>query len=102
MLHRRDCAWFPPDVMLYQSDHWPTLGRVLVGPNFFHLKMMEAAVFLETFNAAEMFRYPFPDLYLDTIVVSVTIIKCEDLFYQINSLCKYYYVIKLIVSTLIN
>jgi hypothetical protein len=33
----------------------PTLGRVLVVPNFFHLRMMEATVFLWTFNAAEMF-----------------------------------------------
>jgi hypothetical protein len=27
----------------------------LVVSNFFHLRMMEATVFLETFNAAEMF-----------------------------------------------
>jgi hypothetical protein len=44
------------------------LGRTLVVPNFFHLRMMEATVFLGTFNAAEMFYYPFPDLYLDTIL----------------------------------
>ena len=31
----------------------PVLGRVLVVPNFFHLRM--AIVFLGTFNAAEMF-----------------------------------------------
>jgi hypothetical protein len=31
------------------------LGSVLVVPNFFHLRMMEATVFLGTFNAAEMF-----------------------------------------------
>ena len=31
----------------------PALGRVLVVPNFFHLKMM-------SFNAAEMFLVPFP------------------------------------------
>uniref|UniRef100_A0A8C7QDR0 DNA-directed RNA polymerase n=1 Tax=Oncorhynchus mykiss TaxID=8022 RepID=A0A8C7QDR0_ONCMY len=30
----------------------PALGRVLVVPNFFHLRMMEATVFLGTFNAA--------------------------------------------------
>ena len=29
----------------------PALGRVLVVPNFFHLSMMEATVFLGTFNA---------------------------------------------------
>jgi hypothetical protein len=31
----------------------PALGRVMVVPNFFHLRMMEATVFLGTFNAAE-------------------------------------------------
>ena len=46
----------------------PALGRVLVIPNFFHLRMMEATVFLGTFNAAEMFCYPPPDLCLDTIL----------------------------------
>ena len=44
------------------------LGRVLVVPNFFHLRMIEATVFLGTFNAADMFWYPFPDLCLDTIL----------------------------------
>jgi hypothetical protein len=29
----------------------PALGRVLVVTNFFHLRMMEATVFLGTFNA---------------------------------------------------
>ena len=33
----------------------PALGRVVVVPNFFHLRMMEATVFLGTFNAAELF-----------------------------------------------
>ena len=46
----------------------PALGRVLVVPNFFQLRMMEATVFLWTFNAAEMFWYPSPDLCLDTIL----------------------------------
>ena len=40
------------------------LGRVLVVPNFFHLRMMEATVFLGTFNAADIFWYPSPDLCL--------------------------------------
>ena len=31
-------------------------------PNFFHLRMTEATVLLGTFNAAEMFWYPSPDL----------------------------------------
>jgi hypothetical protein len=33
-----------------------------------HLRMKEATVFLGTFNAAEMFWYPSPDLFLDTIL----------------------------------
>ena len=32
----------------------PALGRSLVVQNFFHLRVMEATVFLGTFNAAEM------------------------------------------------
>ena len=47
---------------------WPTLGRALVIPNLFHLRMMEATVFLGTFNAVEMFWYPSPDLCLNTIL----------------------------------
>ena len=39
---------------------WPALGRVLVVPNFFHLRMMEATVFLGTFNAADIFLVHFP------------------------------------------
>ena len=46
----------------------PSLGRVLVVPNLFHLKMMEATVFLGTFNAADIIWYPSPDLCLDTIL----------------------------------
>ena len=46
----------------------PAQGRVLVVPNFFHLRMMEATVFLGTFNAAESFWYPSPDLCLDTVL----------------------------------
>uniref|UniRef100_A0A673VQ91 Tetratricopeptide repeat domain 7A n=1 Tax=Salmo trutta TaxID=8032 RepID=A0A673VQ91_SALTR len=33
---------------------------VLVVPNFFHLRMMEATVSSGTFNATEMFKVPFP------------------------------------------
>ena len=46
----------------------PALGRVLVVSNFYHLRMMEATVFLGTFNAAEIIWYPSPDLCLDTIL----------------------------------
>ena len=44
------------------------LGRALVVPNFFHLRMMETTVLLGTFNCAELFWYPSPDLCLDTIL----------------------------------
>ena len=43
----------------------PALGRVLVVPNFFHLRMMEATVFLGTYNAADIFLYPSPDPVLE-------------------------------------
>ena len=33
----------------------PALGRVLVVPNFFYLRMMEITVLLGTFNAADIF-----------------------------------------------
>ena len=46
----------------------PVRGRVLVVPNYFHLRLMEATVFLGTFNAADLFWYSSPDLYLDTIL----------------------------------
>ena len=46
---------------------WPGLGRVLVVPNFFHFRKMEAIVFLGTFNAADIFgtlpEIPVSDLY---------------------------------------
>ena len=35
------------------------LGRVLVVPNFIHLRMMEATVFLGTLNGADIFLVPF-------------------------------------------
>jgi hypothetical protein len=46
----------------------PALGRVLLVPNFFYLRMIEATVFFGTFNAADIFGYPSPDLCLDTIL----------------------------------
>ena len=55
--------------------HWffnlagrPAVGRVLVIPNFFHWRMTEATLFLGTFNPAEMFWYPSPELSLDKIL----------------------------------
>jgi hypothetical protein len=40
----------------------------LVVPNFFHLRMMEATVFLRNFNSADMFWYLSPDLCVNTIL----------------------------------
>ena len=45
---------------LLSLSRQPALEIVLVVPNFFHLRMMEATVFLSTFNAAEFFLVPFP------------------------------------------
>ena len=56
-----------PDRLLSLAGQ-PALGRVLVVPNFFHLRIMEATVFLGTFNVADIFWYPSPDLCLDTIL----------------------------------
>ena len=49
---------------LLSLAEWPALGRVLVVPNFFHSRMMEATVLLWNFNAAEIFWYLSPDLSL--------------------------------------
>jgi hypothetical protein len=46
----------------------PALGRVLVVPNFFHIRVMEATVCLGTFNAVDICWSPSPDLCLDTIL----------------------------------
>jgi hypothetical protein len=56
-----------PSPPMVQFARWPALGRVLVVPNFFHLRMM-ATVFWGTFDAAEIFWYLSPDLCLDTIL----------------------------------
>ena len=45
----------------------------------FHLRMKEATVFLGTFNAAEMFWYPSPDLFLDTILSQSSMDNSFDL-----------------------
>ena len=69
----------------------PALGSVLVIPNFFHLRMMEATVFLGNFNTAEMFWYPSPDLCLDTIlcrglVFALTCtVNCGTLYRQVRA-----------------
>jgi hypothetical protein len=46
---------------------------------FFHLGMMEANVFLGTFNASDIFWYPSPDLCLDTILSWVSTDNSIDL-----------------------
>ena len=38
---------------------WPALGRVLIVPNFFHLRMMEATVFLDL-QCCRNVLVPFP------------------------------------------
>jgi hypothetical protein len=51
----------------------------LVFPNSFHLGMMEATVFLGTFNAAEMSLYPCADLCLYTIMSQSSMDNSFDL-----------------------
>jgi hypothetical protein len=48
-----------------QSDH-RVLGRVLVVPNFFHLRMMEATVLMVTYNVAEFFEGTLPQISAST------------------------------------
>ena len=57
-----------PSPPIVQFGRVASSGRVLVVPNFFHLRIMEASVFLRTFNAGDIFWYPSPDLCLDTIL----------------------------------
>ena len=57
----------------------PDLGRVLVVLNYFHLRMMEATVFLGSFNAADIFWYPSPDLCHDTILSRRSMVNSVDL-----------------------
>jgi hypothetical protein len=51
----------------------------LVVPNSFHLRITETSMFLETFNAADIFWNPSPDLCLDTIVSQSSIHNSFDL-----------------------
>ena len=67
-------SWSPPWLRPFSPNcsvwpgRQPSLGRVLVVLNFFHWRMMEATVSLGTFNTAEMFCFPSPDLCIDTIL----------------------------------
>ena len=73
----------------------PALGRVLLVPNFFRLRMMEATVFLGTFNAADIFWYSSPDpvselysKFLQThgLVFALTCtVNCGTLYRQVCS-----------------
>ena len=64
----------------------PALGRVLVVPNFFHLRMMEATV-LGDLQCIRHFLVPFPDLCLDTILRTIPptswIGFCSDMHSQL-------------------
>ena len=53
---------------LLSLARWPALGSVLVVPNFFHLRVIDATVVLGTFNAAEMLWYPYLDMCFNTIL----------------------------------
>jgi hypothetical protein len=55
-------SWSPPWPRPFSPDcsGWPG--------NFFHLWMMEDTVILGSFNAADIFWYPSPDLCLDLIL----------------------------------
>ncbi len=46
----------------------PALGRVLVVPNFFHIRMMEGHCAHWDLICCRNFSVPFPDLCLDTIL----------------------------------
>ena len=50
-----------------QFDREASSMKSLGGSKLLPLRMIEATVFLGTFNASEMFWYPSPDLCLDTI-----------------------------------
>ena len=77
-------------------DGRPALGRVLVVPDFFHLRMMEATVLIGTFKAADIFLYPSPDLFLKTILsrrstdhsFDFMLGLCSDMHCQLGNLSK--------------
>ena len=68
-----------PSPLIAQLARWPALGRVLVLPHFFHLRMMEATVLLGTLNGAAGFWYPSPGLCLDTILSQSSMANSFDL-----------------------
>ena len=73
----------------------PALGRVLVVPNFFHLRMMAPTVFLGTLNVLVPFprcvprQNPVSELYgqllrLQDLVLALTCtVNCETLYRQV-------------------
>ena len=87
-----------PSPPIAQFAGWPALGRVLVVPNFFHLRIMEATVLLGTFNAAEFFvafprsvprHNPVSELcrqFLQPhglVFALICIVSCETLYRQV-------------------
>ncbi len=63
-------SWSPPWLRPFSPDRsvWPGSLKSPGGSKLFHL-WMKATVLTGTFNAAEFFLYPSPDLCLDTIKV---------------------------------
>jgi hypothetical protein len=103
LLHRGTpelCQTDLPDQVLLPRllslDRRPALGRVLVVPNFFHLRMMAATVFLGTFNAAEMFWYfppisvPQPNMHLDKILSSSSSLIAKGVNTYVNKAFFFY------------
>ena len=69
-------------VLLPRCSVWfgqPALGRAVVVSNIFHLQMMETTVLVGTFNAADIFLYPSPELCLDTILSLRSTVNSLDL-----------------------
>ena len=84
--------------LLLSLARCPALERLLVVPNFFHLRIMEATVLLGIFNAVDILLSPSPDLCLDTILplssvgssfnlmawsLLICIVSCETLYRQL-------------------
>ena len=81
---------FLPRPFLLDCSVWPArpaLGRVLVVPNFFHLRIMVATVRFGTFNWAKLFVLPSPNLCLGRqfflphglVFALIWIVSCETL-----------------------
>ena len=58
---------------------WPTLGSVLVVPNFFHFTSIEATLSLGTLKASEIILYPYSDRYLTKQFLTCSV-NCGTLY----------------------